>query len=573
MDQQHFINTFTTIPLDDIYFTLYNSNIQILPNNQDNYQNVLGLISADKLQQVPIPIADWIIAWNVFNNNNNIPIVSSSQILLGSDQELLPLAKSLMLDTVDKERMIRILKYLGNYTEDLLFEQMPPELLLLTLEYVDCKDIMLMVKVSPQFKKLYDSGQLLQFMRVLVNKRSGLNVDNFTLPELIRTCKATGTQYIKAGMQYSFVLTREGKVYGFGSNFAYELGLGDNINRYIPTLIPNLNNIVSISCGNSHTLALDNQGFVYGFGSTYYGQLGLGFADYNTPQKTPVLIPGLRNIKAIACGYDHSLVLDIEGKVYSFGNNEDGQLGLNNNIMKTTPTLITNIPVINKIFAGDLCSMILDNNGNVYVFGNNNFGQLGLGDYKNRYVPTLITGLNSIVSVSIGYQYQYTLFLNSDGQVFICGSNLSRQLPLDDVDEINYPINLPGLQNIIAISAGSNHSLFLNKYGNVYGLGINNRGQLGHEFIVILKSLDIPMFKPGVFSSTSSPVNIGILRNIFQISAGSDYSLVLDDDGNIFAFGNNGYVNNMGENVLIGNLGIENEMFVVTPTIIPNFKI
>ena len=46
-------------------------------------------------------------------------------------------------------------------------------------------------------------------------------------------------------------------------------------NKYIPTLIPNLNNIIAISAGFDHSLILDNNGNVYSFGYGNAGQLGI----------------------------------------------------------------------------------------------------------------------------------------------------------------------------------------------------------------------------------------------------------------------------------------------------------
>src|SRR5579885_1247359 len=134
-----------------------------------------------------------------------------------------------------------------------------------------------------------------------------------------------------------------GKVWSFGrSNFG-QLGLSNNWKQpeyiSIPTLIPDLVNIIEISCGISQSLVLDNKGRVWGFGLNAYGQLGLG--DYER-RLIPTLIPNLNNIVAISTG-DHSLALDNRRRVWSFGRNGQGQLGLGDIVNKLIPTLISNL--------------------------------------------------------------------------------------------------------------------------------------------------------------------------------------------------------------------------------------
>ena len=85
--------------------------------------------------------------------------------------------------------------------------------------------------------------------------------------------------------------------------------------------------ILKVSCGNYHTLLLSNDGQVFSFGSNYHGQLGVG----DTRRKVgPQVIP-LPNVKIvqIAAGANHSVLRSQEGLVYTFGSNRQDQLGRN----------------------------------------------------------------------------------------------------------------------------------------------------------------------------------------------------------------------------------------------------
>jgi hypothetical protein len=121
-----------------------------------------------------------------------------------------------------------------------------------------------------------------------------------------------------------------GKVWSYGNNSYGQLGIGingriDGKNDLV--IIPNLDHIVKIATGSSHSLCLDNKGRIWSFGNNNSGQLGLG------PDRKyiniPTMIPDFSNIIEISTDSNSVLCLDDQGHVWSFGNNEWGQLGLN----------------------------------------------------------------------------------------------------------------------------------------------------------------------------------------------------------------------------------------------------
>jgi len=330
-----------------------------------------------------------------------------------------------------------------------------------------------------------------------------------------------------------------GRVYSFGANYTMQLGLGDQSNRYISTLIPNLNGIIAISTGRNHSLVLDNKGRIWGFGDNSNGQLGLG--NYQD-QSIPSLIPNFNNIIAISAGGRHSLILDNRGQVWSFG--RGGPLGLGDHQKRPIPTLIPNLNGIVTISAGGLQSLILDNKGRVWSFGDNWYGELGLGDHGDKLIPTLIPNLENIVEISAGRRH--SLVLDNQGRVWSFGDNEYGQLGLghDAKELILIPTLIPNLENIVAISAGEFQSLVLDNQGRVWGFGNNYHGQLGF----------------GDEGEKLIPTLIPNLENIVEISAGAAYSLVLDNQGRVWSFGYNEY----------GYLGLGDDEERTTPTLIPD---
>jgi alpha-tubulin suppressor-like RCC1 family protein len=127
-----------------------------------------------------------------------------------------------------------------------------------------------------------------------------------------------------------------------GKNDRGQLGNGTNINSNIPVPI-SLNNkcIVAIAAGEFHSLALNSSGNVYSWGGNNRGQLGNGT---NTNSNVPIKVQGLltgKRIVAIAAGAFHSLALDSNMNVYSWGLNTDGQLGDGTNIPSNVPVSVT----------------------------------------------------------------------------------------------------------------------------------------------------------------------------------------------------------------------------------------
>ncbi len=217
------------------------------------------------------------------------------------------------------------------------------------------------------------------------------------MTQLIHISKVKTRNVISTGDAHSLVVASNGRVYSFGQNCFGQLGLGDNINRNTPTLVSKLNKIVSIFAGKDVSFALTSDGDVYSFGLNY-DKLGLS----NVPRHKPVFIPTLsliKNISSISTGYNHSLAVTSDGNVYAFGCDTYGQLGLgrlniqqNNNI----PILIPTLKNIILTSAGKDHSLALPADGHVYSFGNNRQGQLGLNDKISRRIPTLIPELNNI---------------------------------------------------------------------------------------------------------------------------------------------------------------------------------
>lgn len=180
------------------------------------------------------------------------------------------------------------------------------------------------------------------------------------------------------------------------------------------------------------------------------------------PKIEPVLITG---------GDNFIIVLDKYGNLHARGQNSRGQLGLGfssqneNNLRK-----LSNITDVSYAASNGMHTLLISK-GQVYSFGiTTTEGVLGLGNRLVVPIPTLITGLNDIVQIATGKQH--SLALDKYGNVYSFGSNSYGQLGISGLKDAQIPTFVHSLADIVAIAAGDFHSLVLTKYGTVYGFGL-----------------------------------------------------------------------------------------------------
>ena len=183
-------------------------------------------------------------------------------------------------------------------------------------------------------------------------------------------------------------------------------------------------------------------------------------------------------------------------------------------------------------------------NEKLYTWGRNNYGQTGLG-YTSRLsdetngthpkVPVEITTPSKFVSLS--FMQNFSVAIDENGDVYTWGYDKNGELGrgTENRDDCSRTADcrltigkVEGLSNIVSIDAGLSHTLALNKDGEVYAFGSNRDGELGN----------------GTTKTDAIPVKVLFPEDntkIIQITAGSDFSIALDKDGQVWAWGKNNY--------------------------------
>lgn len=223
------------------------------------------------------------------------------------------------------------------------------------------------------------------------------------------------------GLYHVVALTRDGQTWTWGRNDCCQLGRRERTDHLVPRLL--CSDIAAIQSGWGHSLALTKSGRVLAWGSNFSYQIG---NDSNERDTTLVPVTSLQSevIIRIACGSSHSLALSEDGRLYAWGKNGSGQLGIGDLINQSVPVQVlplANHSSIKEIACGDSHSMVLLEDGSIWAWGDNSFGQLGRPTYtKNKSFPVRV---NSDVQVfqSIVCDGNFSAAIASDGHVHILG--------------------------------------------------------------------------------------------------------------------------------------------------------
>lgn len=248
---------------------------------------------------------------------------------------------------------------------------------------------------------------------------------------------------ISLGFNHSSVLTSQGRVFLWGSNSYGQVGNGQTTTASIFELTNQFildidDKIIQLKLGRYFSTALSSKGRVFTWGRNNLGQLGDGSTNN---RNLPVEITNKFNIEEsdkiikVSPGSQHNAALSLSGKVYTWGANGIGQLGNNSTINRNTPVEITHqfnlfdIESITNIIGGGDSSSAITSVGRVFIWGRNSEGQLGIG----------VDDLCSEIPVEIGSKFdlrtnekithitlaqEHTMAVTSHGRLLAWGDNV-----------------------------------------------------------------------------------------------------------------------------------------------------
>jgi len=239
----------------------------------------------------------------------------------------------------------------------------------------------------------------------------------------------------------------------------------------------------------------------------------------------------------------HLLILSIllsssaaQAELFSWGRNNFGQVGDGTVTQRNAPVLAhPSARLVRSAAIGSAFASGLRSDGSLLAWGYNFFGQLGDGTQTNRTipVPVISSAFSGSPVIRAAAGSNHTLALTASGQLFAWGINDFGQI--GNGNQLNSPTPVPvsvagalAGKTVVAVDAGTAHSLALTADGDVLAWGSNEFGQLG-DGTRTSRLLPQPIDRSGTLSG----------KTITAIAAGRDFSLALTSDGMVFAWGDN----------------------------------
>ena len=393
---------------------------------------------------------------------------------------------------------------------------------------------------------------------------------------------------LECGPQFTVAISDLGQMYFWG-NMRSTSGRGSKNVFNMPRRFKGLEAIYGVSCGEHEVTALVRiplapplehkfkagifveeaaSGLIEGYigrvctwGKAADGKLGHGVGSSTQADlKTPFSIYGPLyhySITVIGCGDDHSACITDDGRLFTWGSNKEGQLGLRDFKTRLQPTMIEachdpDMPRLkstkNKIFTdlivGNWHNLAITSKKKVYAWGKNKYGQLGLGHTNNLALPTSILPLSDPLNPKnvrcMAAGKSHSAVIAEDGDVYTWGRGWDGQLGHDVVTEIELePRIVPHMENraSAAVSCGTSHTVVVTDNGNVWAWGDNKCGQLGIGNLI----------------STATPAPLITLdeQEVTHVACGAEHTVVVTIANEVYGFGNGVY-----DQLGLGTLGI-----------------
>jgi alpha-tubulin suppressor-like RCC1 family protein len=286
---------------------------------------------------------------------------------------------------------------------------------------------------------------------------------------------------VAAGQGHTCALTLSGALYCWGANQDGQLGVGDVNPRLAPALTPGGADWEAIAAGREHTCGLRRDNSAWCWGSNDASQLGLGGEDDEGGVLTPVQLAGPPDAWAqLVGGDDHSCGIDGSGGLWCWGKNEHGELGSNTQLEKLpTPTQITEPPNDwRHVSAGEHHNCSVDWDGRLFCWGSNEGGALGLDGVEQQPLPVLVSDTRTYARVIAGGRHGCAQDIG--GATYCWGANDAGQLGIGSSDgAVRTLTRVDPDPGFAALALGERHGCGIAGDGALWCWGANDAGQLG----------------------------------------------------------------------------------------------
>jgi len=308
----------------------------------------------------------------------------------------------------------------------------------------------------------------------------------------------------------------------------------------------NATSVTDVALGAAHGCAVTATR-LFCWGNNESGELGLGD---QTVRTSPALVAGAW--RAVAAGEHHTCALDDLGRVACFGANERGQLGLGDRDARSVPAVVT-LPHAATAITTDFshtCALLSD--ATLHCWGKNDEGEMGQDDPfpgnestdADALTPVQVPGSYRAVEVGQGH----TCAIRLDGTLWCWGRNTENELGDNDGIQIRTPVQVGADSDWLAVEAGQSHSggLRADRFAHFWGENVGRDSSEGAPFGI-----------PGVDNLTT-PSRLDAPGDLASLRSDTFHSCAVDRSSNLFCWGRN----------IEGQLGVGDTEFRETPELV-----
>lgn len=253
---------------------------------------------------------------------------------------------------------------------------------------------------------------------------------------------------------HDLALKTNGTLWAWGYNANGQLGFSPATYGYrvfSPVQVGAATDWTKVFAGTSRSMGLRGTGTLYSWSNhNNYGQLGDG-TNATAGKSSPIQIGVATNWTQIHAAENHSLGIRSDGTLWSWGSNNEGQLGLFNG----SPVQIGSATDWAEITLGqdNVFAVGVKTGGSIWSWGLNNLGQLGLNDTATRTSPVQIGALTDWSKVSSGRQY--TIAIKTDGSLWSWGEGADGKLASGSTANRSSPVQVGVFKGWTKVSAGA----------------------------------------------------------------------------------------------------------------------
>ena len=234
---------------------------------------------------------------------------------------------------------------------------------------------------------------------------------------------------VACGWSHCGCISDEGELYMWGNNQQHQLAIPAASFCPTPTLVPLPSPALSVACGWRHTIALTRSHQLLGWGDNRAGQLSVAAASsLHVPTPLPIAaLPPSSRITAVHCGWRFSLLVASCGRVYGCGDNKHGQCGVSGAVRRVDEWMeVAAVRAVRAAVGWTHC-LLLDAQGRMWTFGRRSLGQAGAGRQAamagSSSAPALVTLPDDVRVTAVACGSESCLCIDSDGRLWSWGWN------------------------------------------------------------------------------------------------------------------------------------------------------